>query len=68
MDLRSFSMTNRSNPRDPYKRRNPIQKNLRENGDGLFRLKVVKPQKDYKRVHLRPRDIEELNEDRNEDI
>ena len=61
-------MSDRNSPRDTFRRRNPIQKHLREEGDGVYRLRVIKPKDNYKRIHLKPRDIKEYNEDRDEDL
>jgi len=58
-------MTNRHNPRDTYRPRNPIAKHLMDEREGIYRLKTVPPKERYKRKHLRPKDIN-LEEEENE--
>lgn len=57
-------MSNRNNPRDPYRHRNPIAKHLMDERDGTFKLRVVAPKDKYRRIKLQPKDInlEEENE------
>ena len=57
-------MTNRNNPRDRYRPRNPIAKNLMEEKDGLYRLRTIQKQQDrYKRHKLHPKDVNIEDED-----
>lgn len=50
-------MTNRNNPRDKYRPRNPIAKHLMDEREGIYRLKTVPPKERYRRQKLHPKDI-----------
>lgn len=50
-------MTNRNNPRDKYRPRNPIAKHLMDEREGIYHLKTVPPKERYRRHKLHPKDI-----------
>lgn len=59
---KSLIVTNRNNPRDKYRPKNPIAKNLMDEREGIYRLKVVPPKERYKRTKLHPKDITNLKD------
>lgn len=59
---KSTIVTNRNNPRDKYRPRNPVAKNLMDEREGIYRLKVVPPKERYKRIKLHPKDITNLKD------